>query len=580
MNYKVLVIGEDTRSFLSVIRSLGRSNYDVDVVCFDRHSPSLKSRYIKHAYFFNYQSHCQQQWLDDLVSLVTENKYDLIVPCDERSIFPLHSNKSLFPHSCRLAIPNQDVITHLFDKNTTKALAVTLDIPVATGKILAIKQIGYEGLVNEFGSNFVIKPTLSFIESNLSVRQKVAVITNDVQYQEYVKYIGDDDTYLVEKYFTGTGEGLSVLSFEGKIQDAFAHTRVNEPREGGGSSYRKAIDIDPSILEACAKLCSATQYTGVGMFEFKKNYANNSWILIEVNARFWGSLPLAIHAGIDFPKKYADLLLGVRKPNALANTVYNRQAFARSFSADIFDIKAEFEYNRTHQSLLHAVNKLMLRFVSFARLLKNEKIDSYDSKDKAPFIDEAKLLFNSTIGEKLKQKQNKNLADVQLSLLKKLHISRKPSIKFVCYGNIMRSPFAKHVLQLICKQTDLNWEVDSFGFHTNENRKSPQECIDAASKLGIDLQQHRSSCLRQKHIVPNNDIIIVFDNKNLLKISTSYETEHVFNLADFIPHGLGSFNEIEDPYGKGAEATEFCYLLISEAIKNIFEQYMRVSKIQ
>ena len=42
-------------------------------------------------------------------------------------------------------------------------------------------------------------------------------------------------------------------------------------------------------------------YTGVAMLEFRKNFDKNESVLIEINGRFWGSLPLAVAAGADFP---------------------------------------------------------------------------------------------------------------------------------------------------------------------------------------------------------------------------------------------------------------------------------------
>ena len=576
MNNKALVIGEDTRSFLSVIRSLGKQKYTVDVVCFDAKSPSLSSGYINNVYLLNYQAYTQDQWLELLIEICQSAQYDVLVPCDERSIFPLFENKTRFPTSVKLAIPNESVIKHLFDKTTTKALAKSLDVPVARGEIIKIKQYGYEDLKAKFGSKFVVKPMLSFTSSNLATRQLVGVIDEESTFSHYTQYSHDDDEFLVEEYFTGNGDGLSILAIDGKILDAFAHTRVNEPRTGGGSSYRKAIPIEAQKLEACVKICEATGYTGVGMFEFKTNLNTGDWILIEVNARFWGSIPLAIHAGIDFPAKYIGALLNKVQIDADINTKYNLRAYARSLSSDLFDTKAEFEYDKQNQGILCATKNLALRLISFFRTLNNEKIDSYDKDDKQPFIAECKLFFDSTIGERINRAKKIDQAEQMRSLMTYLYTSKAPSIKFVCYGNIMRSPMAKESLSLLCEQVNLDWRVDSYGFHQNENRPSPTECIEEAAKLGIDLSVHRSKCLRQSHLDSDTSVVFVFDDKNMDKLARYYQAEYVFNLAWFIPQGLGKHTEIADPYGKGNKATAFCYLLIVEAIKNIFEDYLKI----
>ena len=35
--------------------------------------------------------------------------------------------------------------------------------------------------------------------------------------------------------------------------------------------------------------------------EFRVDAASDHWILVEINGRFWGSLPLAVASGMDFP---------------------------------------------------------------------------------------------------------------------------------------------------------------------------------------------------------------------------------------------------------------------------------------
>ena len=586
MSKKVLVLGEDTRSFLSVIRSLGKAGYEVDVVCYDRQSPTLKSKYISHAYFLNYQSSTQIEWLNALIELVKKEKYDALFPCDERAIFPLFENKDKFPDTCVLAIPNEEVIEHLFDKDKTKQIAIKCGVPVARGEIITLKDKSFEQLQRQFGKKFVVKPTLSFKSEELSKRQKVEIIDEPKQLTEYTRYIDSADQYLVEEYFTGIGEGVSLLAIDGKVQHMFAHSRVNEPRAGGGSSYRKAIPVDAGMAESCIKLCEATKFNGVGMFEFKKNEQTGAWILIEVNARFWGSLPLAVHAGIDFPADYAKSLFGELNVRKLPNTQYNFKAYARSLSNDLYDSKAEFEYDLQHSNIFKAAYHLALRGLSYIRLLSNETIDSYDRADKGPFQAEVVQFYEQTFGHKFaklfsklwRKPLSKQTSTIEMNrLMSLLYIAPQISIKFVCYGNIMRSPMAHQTLQTLCDQVDLHWHVDSFGFHQNEHRQSPIECINGAKNIGIELSTHRSQWLKQSSINPDDDIIFIFDERNTELLSSFYDCKNVFNLANFVPSGLGQHQEIADPYGNGDEAVKYCYLLVVEAVKNIFEQYLKVN---
>jgi predicted ATP-grasp superfamily ATP-dependent carboligase len=57
----------------------------------------------------------------------------------------------------------------------------------------------------------------------------------------------------------------------------------------------------PRIEELGIRLLQSLKWHGVAMVEFKVDPRDNEPKLMELNPRFWGSLALAIHAGVDFP---------------------------------------------------------------------------------------------------------------------------------------------------------------------------------------------------------------------------------------------------------------------------------------
>jgi len=58
---------------------------------------------------------------------------------------------------------------------------------------------------------------------------------------------------------------------------------------------------DPVLLAHARRLLDAVNWHGVAMVEFRHDRDNDVPYLMEVNTRFWGSLQLAIDAGVDFP---------------------------------------------------------------------------------------------------------------------------------------------------------------------------------------------------------------------------------------------------------------------------------------
>ncbi|HEY6767040.1 MAG TPA: ATP-grasp domain-containing protein, partial [Candidatus Sulfotelmatobacter sp.] len=69
---------------------------------------------------------------------------------------------------------------------------------------------------------------------------------------------------------------------------------------GSGSSLRTSVAIDSEVRDASLAILTALRWHGVAMVEFRQNGASAP-VFMEVNGRFWHSLPLACYAGMDFP---------------------------------------------------------------------------------------------------------------------------------------------------------------------------------------------------------------------------------------------------------------------------------------
>jgi predicted ATP-grasp superfamily ATP-dependent carboligase len=78
-----------------------------------------------------------------------------------------------------------------------------------------------------------------------------------------------------------------------------------KPLSGGVSVYRESIPLDESLVGPGTRLLDALDWQGVAMVECKRAATGEGkggrQIIMEVNGRFWGSLQLAIDAGVDFP---------------------------------------------------------------------------------------------------------------------------------------------------------------------------------------------------------------------------------------------------------------------------------------
>jgi predicted ATP-grasp superfamily ATP-dependent carboligase len=108
---------------------------------------------------------------------------------------------------------------------------------------------------------------------------------------------------LVQERIVGPGVGVFLLLWEGQEIAAFSHLRLREKPPGGGVSvYAESIAPDPGLVARSRELLLSLGFEGVAMVEYKVDQATGVPYLMEVNGRFWGSLQLAIDAGVDFPQ--------------------------------------------------------------------------------------------------------------------------------------------------------------------------------------------------------------------------------------------------------------------------------------
>jgi predicted ATP-grasp superfamily ATP-dependent carboligase len=125
---------------------------------------------------------------------------------------------------------------------------------------------------------------------------------------------------LVQRYVPGHGLGVSALCDRGRVLAWFAHERLRDIRpSGSGSSLRRSVPVDPRLREAAARMLADLAWHGPAMFEFRhdEDDPGGPW-LIEVNGRFWGSLQLAIAAGVDLPRQWVGILTGAPQRSTAA----------------------------------------------------------------------------------------------------------------------------------------------------------------------------------------------------------------------------------------------------------------------
>ncbi len=548
---RVLVLGEDTRSFLSVVRSLGRYGLEVHAAWCSLNSPSLCSRYIRQVHRLPPYIYGSTHWLGPFLDLIREYRFDLVIPCNDSCILPLQCNRGVIEAAGRIYLLSDDVFQICFSKQRTRELAGQLGIPIPRQRIIH-SQAELQEAADEFGLPLVLKPDTSVSLSNPFTRRAVSKIWSRSEIAAAIAPGVPAAGICVQENFIGNGVGVEVLCRDGEILTAFQHERVHEPLQGGGSSYRKSVMLHPELLDATKRLMRALCYTGVGMVEFKVNRRTGAWVLIEINGRFWGSLPLSLAAGLDFPRYLYEMICLARRDFPQS---YRCGIYARNWLMDLYWFKANLKADHDNPALM-TVPITSLAGEIFHVIGLRETSDTFVLDDPAPAFAEIRQFARDRLAP-----QWRILPRVRQNMRRRAEaaIRHSNSILFLCKGNICRSPFAERSLQ-----TSSRFRCSSAGYYPVIGRPAPDNAVEAARQFGVELGLHRS-CVLDDRMVADMGVILIFDREQMLALEANHPE------AIRKTHYLGALDpagplEISDPYGGDIEAFRNAYLRIRQLL--------------
>jgi len=557
---RVLVLGEDTRNFLAVIRSLGRLGLEVHVAWCPLNSPALKSKYIHRCHILPPYRSDNASWLTTFNALLREQQFELIVPCTDGTILPLQMYRQQLEDGGRAYLLPDDVYQVCSSKEQTYRLASKLEIPLPA-QVIASTIADVRAAATRFGYPFVLKPLTSSSTINPSTRQAVQKIRRPEDLESCAQSMLCSGKVLVQQNFTGKGTGVEVLCKDGEVLTAFQHQRVHEPLMGGGSCYRKSVALHPGMLDATRRLMSQLRYTGVAMVEYKQNPETGAWVLIEINARFWGSLPLSIAAGVDFPRYLYEMLCHGRTDFPQQ---YRPNLYSRNWGLDLQWMLDNVRADHSNPDLMTVpLPKVAAEIANI--LLLRERSDTFVWDDPRPAVADLAGFFNQMafaitrrVGLLRTYEQHRTLRALQGA----------QRILFTCHGNICRSPFAAAALQRIAPRGITS---SSSGYFPKAQRCSPDTAVEAAHRCGIDLAAHRSHVITCAD-AEAADLIFVFDRNNVEALEARFPQVrskiHLLGALD----PAGSL-EIEDPYGGSVDQFLNCYARITGIVRGLFSKH-------
>ncbi|HEY6808276.1 MAG TPA: ATP-grasp domain-containing protein, partial [Gemmatimonadales bacterium] len=332
---RILLTDGDQRATLAATRSLIQAGHEVHVAAGERRSLAGVSRGARaHAVAVD-PLRDPPGFASCLGALALAHRIDLLLPMTDPAVEALLAHRTLLPDAVRLPLPELSRYRAASDKARIAALAPECGFGVPDTLLLATPAEAQDKIPDAGFFPAVIKPHRSVI-GGADGRRKVGVVfvAGAEECRRALRSIpAAAYPVLLQRRVTGAGEGFFALRWGTRIVAMFAHRRLREkPPAGGVSVYRESIPLRPELAGPGRRLLEALDWQGVAMVECKRDAATGREIVMEVNGRFWGSLQLAIDAGIDFPALLARCAAGETVPEQSA---YRTGIRSRWFWGDV-----------------------------------------------------------------------------------------------------------------------------------------------------------------------------------------------------------------------------------------------------
>ena len=302
----VIVLDGEQRSALAVTRSLGKRGIKVSVGAENKTSLSSCSRYCTESFIYPSPYKDPAGFIQSLK--IFTNKFDnsVLFPITDVTLTEILLNRKELHDGILIPFMDYDKYVQVTDKINLFRLAKKLNVPAPTS-FLSTDFPNQEKLIETikgFGFPVVVKPCFSKIRTGSGwINAKVHYAVEERNLRDILSGdIFQNFPFLIQERIEGPGLGIFLLMKDGEVVAKFAHRRIREkPPSGGVSVLCESIEAPSEALCAAVKILEKLSWTGVAMVEFKIDLAQDVQKLMEVNARFWGSLQLAISSGVDFP---------------------------------------------------------------------------------------------------------------------------------------------------------------------------------------------------------------------------------------------------------------------------------------
>ena len=313
MSTTVFVTDGNERSALAIVRAQGRRGMTVVLGESEHVSLASTSRYCTRHVTYPSPHRDRIGFARFLIDLVSRGGIDVVLPVTDVTTHAVCTHQDAMREYTATAVPPLTAFNSVSDKAALIAQAEACGVPVPRTHVVDSAQ-QLPQVLSALAYPVVVKPARSRVPVEggwLSTTVQYAASPDElIELYQRTPYLRSFPS-LLQQRIVGPGRGVFMLFDRGRLVSEFGHLRLREKPPGGGVSVlRESTPVDTTLRDYAMRVFGPIGWHGVAMMEFKEEARTGTRFLMEINGRFWGSLQLAIDAGVDFPSLVCQLAMG------------------------------------------------------------------------------------------------------------------------------------------------------------------------------------------------------------------------------------------------------------------------------
>ena len=301
----VIVLGNHAPGCVAGTRSLGRRGIPSTIASEDSTIPAFASRYCTEKVVMPNPFGDLSNYSETLLELAKRPDVRTIMPFREPDVYTLSKHRAEFAEHVATLWPEFATLRRAQDR--VELIEAASDAHVSVPRTQLLDE------VDDWDRELIVKARYSILCEEYATDRSSdeAIEMGKTRYLQPGREPDRDalreamsHTPIVQEYVPGTEYAFRALYDRGEPVITSQKRLVRGQKYPRGPSvYHESVSI-PELEEAGRALLDHLTWHGVASVGFMEDRRTGEFKLLEINPRFWASLPLDIHAGLDYPYHY------------------------------------------------------------------------------------------------------------------------------------------------------------------------------------------------------------------------------------------------------------------------------------